>query len=78
MYFSFFLVQTICLLFQIRIVLRRNNYKGMKVSELISQLSLLNPQADARIFKRRIDFLADYQLLKVTFTDDNDIDEVQI
>lgn len=74
----YFHVQTVALLFQIRIVLRQNNCKSMKLSELIGQLSLLDPKAGAHIFERRIDLLADYKLLKVKLTDEDKIDEVEV
>lgn len=70
--------QTISLLFQIRIVFRRNNCRSMKWAELAGQLSLLDPNATVKIFERRLDLLENFKLLKLKYSDDDRIEEVEL
>lgn len=76
--YSKYCMETVALFFQIRIILNQNNCTKMKFEELLPQLSLLDPNAPRSVFVRRLELLHDRKYLVLHFTEDDDIDEVEI
>lgn len=50
----------------------------MKLADFIGSLSLLDPDASLKILERRIELLAQYKLLNLTYSNDDKIDEVAL
>lgn len=58
--------------------MRQQNCNRLKFDNILPQLSLLDENAQPKVFISRIELLHDYKFLKIHYTNDYKIDEVEI